>query len=70
MRICRKDRRQPQPGQTPIIRAPGIEGRFSPACAEAVAYAGGRRAEVVVHYSDEKPSRIKMEQARRGGITM
>ena len=49
----------PQPGQTLIIRAP-IEGAFfARACAEA-AYAAGAK-EVVVHYSDEKLSRIKME---------
>lgn len=49
----------PQPGQTLIIRAP-IEGAFfARACAEA-AYAAGAK-EVVVHYSDEKLSAIKME---------
>ena len=49
----------PQPGQTLIIRAP-IEGAFfARACAEA-AYAAGAK-DVVVHYSDEKLSRIKME---------
>ena len=49
----------PRPGQTLIIRAP-IEGTFfARACAEA-AYAAGAK-EVVVHYSDEKLSRIKME---------
>lgn len=49
----------PQPGQTLIIRAP-IEGAFfARACAQA-AYAVGVR-EVVIHYNDEKFSRIKME---------
>jgi len=49
----------PQPGQTLIIRAP-IEGAFfARACAEA-AYAAGVR-EVVVHYDDERLSRIRME---------
>lgn len=49
----------PQPGQTLIIRAP-IEGAFfARACAE-VGYAAGAR-EVVVHYTDEKMSRIRME---------
>lgn len=48
-----------QKGQTLIINAP-IEGAFfARACAEA-AYAAGAR-EVVVHYADEKLSRIKME---------
>ena len=37
---------------------------FARACAEA-AYAAGAK-EVVVHYSDEKLSRIKMELYRRG----
>lgn len=50
----------PQPGQTLLIRAP-IEGAaFARACAEA-GYAAGAR-EVVVHYSDEKLSRIRMER--------
>lgn len=49
----------PQPGQTLIIRAP-IEGAaFARACAVAGYEAGAR--EVVVHYSDEKLARIKME---------
>lgn len=49
----------PQPGQTLLIRAP-IEGAaFARACAEA-GYAAGAK-EVVVHYSDEKLSRIQME---------
>lgn len=49
----------PQKGQTLIIRAP-IEGAFfARACAEA-AYEMGVR-EVVVHYNDEKLSRIQME---------
>lgn len=50
----------PQPGQTLLIRAP-IEGAaFARSCAKAGYDAGAR--EVVVHYSDEKLSRIKMER--------
>ena len=50
----------PQPGQTLLIRAP-IEGaEFARACAKAGYDAGAK--EVVVHYSDEKLSRIKMER--------
>ena len=50
----------PQPGQTLLIQTP-IEGAaFARACAEA-GYAAGAK-EVVVHYSDEKLSRIKMER--------
>ncbi len=49
----------PQPGQTLIIRAP-IEGAFfARECAKAGYEAGAR--EVVVHYQDEKLSRIQME---------
>ena len=49
----------PQPGQTLLIQAP-IEGAaFARACAEA-GYAAGAK-EVVVHYSDEKLARIRME---------
>lgn len=49
----------PQPGQTLLIRAP-IEGAFFARCCAAVAYGLGVR-EVVVHYTDEQLSRIKME---------
>ncbi len=50
----------PQPGQTRLIQAP-IEGAaFARACAEAGYDAGAK--EVVVHYSDERLSRIKMER--------
>lgn len=49
----------PQPGQTLIIRAP-IEGAHFVRCCAAVAYGLGVR-EVVVHYSDEKLSRIRLE---------
>lgn len=49
----------PQPGQTLIIRAP-IEGAHFARCCAAVAYGLGVR-EVVVHYIDEKLSRIRME---------
>lgn len=49
----------PQPGQTLIVRAP-VEGAFfARACADAAYEAGVR--EVVVHYHDEKLSRIRME---------
>lgn len=49
----------PQPGQTLLIQAPIESAVFARACAEAGYDAGAR--EVVVHYSDEKLSRIKME---------
>lgn len=49
----------PQPGQTLLIFAP-IEGAFFARCCAAVAYGLGVR-EVVVHYSDEQLSRIKMQ---------
>ncbi|MEG1010550.1 MAG: aminopeptidase [Ruthenibacterium sp.] len=49
----------PQPGQTFLIRAP-IEGAHFARCCAAVAYGLGVR-EVVVHYTDEKLSRMKMQ---------
>ncbi len=49
----------PQKGQTLIIRAP-IEAAHFARCCAAVAYGLGVR-EVVVHYNDEKLSRIKTE---------
>ncbi len=48
-----------QKGQTLIIRAP-IEAAHFARCCAAVAYGVGAR-EVIVHYNDEKFSRIKME---------
>ncbi len=49
----------PQPEQTLIIRAPIEAAHFARLCATA-AYAYGVK-EVVVHYNDEKLSRIKMQ---------
>ena len=49
----------PQPGQTLIIRAP-IEGAHFARCCAAIAYGIGVR-EVVVHYTDEQLSRIRMQ---------
>lgn len=49
----------PQPGQALIINAP-IDGAHFARCCAAVAYGLGVR-EVVVHYNDEKLSRICME---------
>lgn len=57
--ICRKDRRQPPAGADAHHPCAHRGGVFRRACAEA-AYAAGAK-EVVVHYSDEKLSRIKME---------
>ncbi len=50
----------PQPRQTLVIRAPIESAFFARACAEAAYDAGVR--EVVIHYNDEKFSRIKMER--------
>ncbi len=49
----------PQPGQTFIINAPISAAHFARCCA-AVAYGLGVK-EVVMHYDDEKFSRIKMQ---------
>ena len=50
-----------QKGQTLIINAPIDGAAFARLCAQAAFEAGAR--DVVVHYGDEKLSRIKMQQA-------
>ena len=56
----------PQPGQTLIISAP-VEGTaFARMCAEAAYDAGAR--EVVMKYSDERFSRLRLDRTDVGWV--